>query len=194
MVDGMVDRMPNEFVIYIDIEKCLGCLSCYLACATEHSLTKNIYTSFRETPVPLPRIRVVPALGYNVPIRCKHCEKPPCVNVCPSEALYKSPEGAVLLREEACIGCKGCILACPYGAVSLDLGRKVIAKCDFCAERLRKGLPPACVEACPTKALKYGRVEDALLELRERKAREFATGLTGTLSTRVILYIPPSRR
>lgn len=190
----MVEILPDEFVIYVDIEKCLGCMSCYLACATEHSLTKSIYTSFREIPVPLPRIRVVPALGYNVPIRCMHCEKPPCVEVCPTEALYKSSEGPVLLREEACIGCKGCLLACPYGSVSLDISRKVIAKCDFCVERLRKGLPPACVEACPTKALKYGRVEDALLELRERKAKEFVTGLTGALGTRMILYISPANR
>ncbi len=190
----MVDTLPNELVIYIDIEKCLGCLSCYLACATEHSLTKSVYTSFRETPVPLSRIRLVSALGYSVPIRCMHCEKPPCVEVCPTEALYKSPEGTVLLQEEACIGCRGCILACPYGAVSLDLGRKVIAKCDFCVERLKKGLPPACVEACPTKALKYGRVEEALLELRERKAREFVAGLTGALSTGIVLYVPPTHR
>ncbi len=184
--------MPDGLIIYVDIERCLGCLSCYFACATEHSLTKTTYTAPYEVPTPISRIRVVPALGYNVPIRCMHCEKPPCVEVCPTEALYKVAEGPVLLREDLCIGCKGCILACPYGAISLDLGKKVIAKCDFCVDRVRKGLTPACVEACPTGALRYGRVEEALYELRKRKAKEFATGLTGTSGSDAVLYIPPS--
>ncbi len=169
--------MVDELIIYVDIERCLGCLSCYLACATEHSLTKSMYTAQLEIPKPVPRIRVVHAMGYDVPVRCMHCEKPPCVEVCPSEALAKTPEGPVLLKKELCIGCKGCILACPYGAITLDLAEKVVAKCDFCIDRVRKGLQPACVEACPTKALRYGRVEDVVREIHERKAREFVTGL-----------------
>ncbi|MEM2021816.1 MAG: 4Fe-4S dicluster domain-containing protein [Zestosphaera sp.] len=170
------------------MEHCVGCLSCYLACATEHSLTKNIYTAPRETPKPIPRVKVVLAMGYNVPVRCMHCEKPPCVEVCPTEALMKTVEGPVLLRKEICIGCKGCILACPYGAITLDFAEKVIAKCDFCVDRTRRGLLPACVDACPTKALKYGKVEDIAREIHERKAREFVTGLTGTPGSGLIMY------
>jgi carbon-monoxide dehydrogenase iron sulfur subunit len=186
--------MPNGFVIYVDIEKCLGCLSCYFACAVEHSLTKNPYTAFREIPTPIPRTRIIPVLSYNVPIRCMHCEKPPCVEICPTDALQKTPEGPVLLREPLCIGCKGCILACPYGAITLDLVKKVIVKCDFCSDRIKKGLLPACVEACPTKALRYGKIEEVLLERHEKKAKEFVTGLTGLPGSNMILYSTPPRR
>ncbi|MEM4592243.1 MAG: 4Fe-4S dicluster domain-containing protein [Sulfolobales archaeon] len=181
-------------IIYVDIERCVGCLSCYIACAVEHSLTKSLHTAIYETPRPLPRIKVAPALGYNVPIRCMHCEKPPCVEVCPTGALVKAPKGPVLIKREACIGCKGCILACPYGAVTLSTAEKIASKCDFCFERTEKGLPPACVEACPTKALKYGRVEDVLREVHERKAREFVAGLTGAPGGTIVLYGKPSVR
>lgn len=184
--------MVSEEIIYVDIERCVGCLSCYIACAVEHSLTKNLYTAIYEIPGPLPRIKVVPALNYNVPIRCTHCEKPPCIEICPTEALIKTPEGPVLLRKEACIGCKGCILACPYGAITLSVAEKTISKCDFCVDRTRKGLLPACVEACPTKALRYGKVEDVLREVHERKAREFATGLTGAPGGTMVLYGKPA--
>jgi len=181
-------KTSEGFIIYVDVEKCLGCLSCYFACAVEHSLTKNPYTAFREVPKPLPRTRVIPVQKYNVPMRCMHCEKPPCVDVCPTEALIKTPEGPVLLQEPLCIGCKGCILACPYGAISLDLARKIIVKCDLCADRIRKGLLPACVEACPTKALSYGKVEDVLLERRKAKAEEIIRGVTGFVSSSIIMY------
>lgn len=169
-------------------------MSCYMACAVEHSLTKSLSTSIREVPRPIPRIKVVPALGYNVPVRCMHCEKPPCVEVCPTEALVKTQEGPVLLQREACIGCKGCILACPYGAITLSVAEKVVSKCDLCVERTRRGLPPACVEACPTRALRYGRVEDVLREVHERKAREFVTGLTGGPGGSMVLYGGPTAR
>lgn len=169
-------------------------MSCYIACAVEHSLTKNLNTSIREVPRSLPRIKIVPALGYNVPVRCMHCEKPPCVEVCPTEALVRTPEGPVLLRKEACIGCKGCILACPYGAITLSTAEKVVSKCDFCIERTGKGLLPACVEACPTKALKYGRVDDVLREVHEKKARELVTGLTGSPVGSIVLYSRPVSR
>lgn len=85
-------------------------------------------------------------------------------------------------------------MACPYGAITLSVEEKVVSKCDFCIERTEKGLLPACVEACPTKALRYGRVDDVLREVHERKAREFVAGLTGSPVGSIVLYSKPVSR
>ena len=108
---------------------------------------------------------------------CNHCEKPPCVPVCPVKATFKRADGIVMMDYHRCIGCRYCVAACPYGARSfnwedprpyirkIDPGyptrtRGVVEKCNFCEERLVKGLMPACVEAC-SKGLAFGDLNDS---------------------------------
>ncbi|HOV91018.1 MAG TPA: 4Fe-4S dicluster domain-containing protein [Syntrophorhabdaceae bacterium] len=108
---------------------------------------------------------------------CNHCENPPCVKVCPTKATWKRPDGIVMMDYHRCIGCRYCMAACPYGARSFNWrdpkpfikninpdfpGRAtgVVEKCNFCEERIDKGLAPACVEACPEKALIFGDLND----------------------------------
>jgi molybdopterin-containing oxidoreductase family iron-sulfur binding subunit len=114
---------------------------------------------------------------------CNHCDNPPCVRVCPTKATWKREDGIVMMDYHRCIGCRFCMAGCPYGSRSLNWRdprpfikeinkefptreRGVVEKCNFCSERLAKGLIPACVEACKEKALVFGDLEDANSELR----------------------------
>lgn len=124
-------------------------------------------------------------------VLCNHCKEPPCVRVCPTQATFKRKDGIVLMDFHRCIGCRFCMAACPYGSrsfnwkdpreagspnvigrTSLDLEfptreRGVVEKCNLCAERLAKGLIPACVEKCPEKAITFGDLNDKDSQIRE---------------------------
>ena len=167
----------EEYVIFIDPVRCMGCKACEIACAVEHSVSKDLFGAVFEKPLPKPRIRVVTIdnLLY-APMRCQHCKDAPCMNVCPTKALHRSPEGFVILDPNKCIGCLMCVLACPFGHPRYNPDTKTIVKCDFCIDRIRAGKLPACVEACPTGALRYGRLEEFLEELAAEKAKEMISG------------------
>jgi anaerobic dimethyl sulfoxide reductase subunit B len=96
------------------------------------------------------------AYAYNLSISCNHCEQPVCVEACPTTALYKRPDGLVLIDPQRCIGCKYCTWACPYGAPQYDPDYRVMTKCTGCDDYLEAGLPPACVAACPLRVLDFG--------------------------------------
>lgn len=115
---------------------------------------------------------------------CNHCDNPPCVRVCPTKATWKREDGIVMMDYHRCIGCRFCMAGCPYGSRSLNWRdprpfikeinkefptreRGVVEKCNFCSERLVKGLIPACVEACKEKALVFGDLENPNSEVRE---------------------------
>ncbi|MBO8175553.1 MAG: 4Fe-4S binding protein [Thermococcus sp.] len=163
--------------IYIDPKKCMGCRSCEIACAVEHSTSKTLFGAIFERPTPKPRLKVVVADFFNVPLRCQHCEDAPCMKVCPTGAIKKSEEGFVILNANKCIGCLMCVMACPFGHPKYEPEYKVVLKCDSCIERVREGREPACVEACPTKALKFGTLEEILDEIRKERAEELISGL-----------------
>lgn len=168
----------TEYVVYIDPRRCMGCRSCEIACAVEHSTTKTVLTAPYERPKPIPRIRVVPAASLFVPMRCQHCRDPPCMAVCPTRAIYKSDEGFVLVNPLRCIGCGMCILACPFGHPRFSEEHYMV-KCDFCIDRVRRGELPACVEACPTGALIFGKLEDVLKIVSRERAELFARTMQG---------------
>jgi anaerobic dimethyl sulfoxide reductase subunit B (iron-sulfur subunit) len=107
------------------------------------------------------------AFAYYLSIACNHCEKPICVEVCPTRAIIKRPDGIVLIDAQRCIGCQYCSWACPYGALQYDPERGCMTKCTFCADLLEIGEPPACITACPLRALDFG--ERAELEARYGK-------------------------
>ena len=93
-------------------------------------------------------------------MRCNHCEEPPCVEVCPTTAMFKRPDGIVDFDTDRCIGCKACIQACPYDAIYIDPNEHVAEKCNFCSHRVDEGLLPACVVVCPTESLIFGDIEN----------------------------------
>lgn len=98
--------------------------------------------------------------AFFVPKLCNHCEKPSCVQVCPTGATYKTKDGAVLIDHEYCIGCQYCVQACPYGARFFDHEKGVSEKCTWCYHRITKGLQPACVEVCPVDARIFGDLNE----------------------------------
>ena len=134
----------NRFIL-TDPEKCIGCRTCEVACMMSHqsSATPEAFTS---------RIRVVKGGTFTTAVGCHQCEDAPCANVCPTGAIHRAA-GAWLVEQARCIGCKSCMVACPFGAMQVRVveDRVQALKCDLCAHR--EG-GPACVEACPTHALR----------------------------------------
>jgi carbon-monoxide dehydrogenase iron sulfur subunit len=162
-------------------ERCVGCLQCRLACAVEHSRSKNLYAAIGEQVRPKPRLQLYPAGPHlTFPNKCRHCRPAPCLEVCIAGAIrYDEARGAVDIDFQRCIACAMCAMACPfgvlaYGPVHTAPDRKQVAlKCDQCPERERTGRIPACVEACKVAALTYGEVEDEQAAKGRGLARAF---------------------
>ena len=153
--------------VYCQIEKCLACRSCEIACAVEHSQSKKLIDSIRESPSikSAIRIQLIDKKGKltrtrAIAVQCRHCEEPLCVQACISGGIYKSSSKDIIVNPEKCVGCWSCIMVCPYGIIVQNEETKRILKCDHCPELDT----PACVSACPTKALIFCE-EDELIEI-----------------------------
>ncbi|MEK6704505.1 MAG: 4Fe-4S dicluster domain-containing protein [Bdellovibrionota bacterium] len=173
-------KAPNSEVSYamaVDIKKCIGCGRCAAACKKENKVPDSPYyvrTWVERYVIPKKGEPMIdsPNAGIDgfpdqpengdvlktffVPKLCNHCDNPPCVQVCPVGATFKSPDGVVLVDDSYCVGCRYCIQACPYGARYIHPEKRVADKCTFCYHRISKGLAPACVEVCPTQARVFG--------------------------------------
>ncbi len=160
-------------VIVIDVEKCLACKTCEIECALAHSKSGSLSESIREHPLPQPRMRVEKAENFSIPLQCRHCEDAPCLSVCPTGAIEKmGAEGPVVIKDSLCIGCKLCILACPFGVLRMDREGKAVIKCDLCIERLERGQVPACVQSCPTHAIQYKSIDEITAEVRKKAGED----------------------
>ncbi len=202
--DGGYDAGEHYYGMGIQVDKCIGCGRCVEACKTENDVPREpVY--FRtwveryaidaegEATVDSPDggIAGFPPLAddrevlrsFFVAKLCNQCDNPPCVQVCPVGATFKSEDGVVLVDEDYCIGCSYCIQACPYGARYLDPRTKTADKCDFCYHRLRRGLQPACVEACPTGARVFGETHARTSPLRRLKRTKTIHLLKAHLNT-----------
>jgi anaerobic carbon-monoxide dehydrogenase iron sulfur subunit len=161
---------PKE--IFVRLDRCKGCHSCELACAVEHSASKSLYGAISERPRPKRRVYVeAVAPETPVPILCRHCEDAPCLHACIAGAISRSGEGVVTTRSDKCIGCWTCVMVCPYGVIGRHLEEHKAYRCDRCPDRA----VPACVEACPTKALVYRSVTAFSRETR----RTASAGMLG---------------
>lgn len=171
----------------VDITKCIGCGKCVKACKLENDVPleaeynrtwveRYTITETEEVFVDSPNAGIDGFTAehvnkkyqdldirksFFVPKLCNQCERPPCVSVCPVAATYATEEGVVLVNRHACIGCRYCIQACPYGGRFLDPRLKVVDKCTWCYHRITKGLLPACVEVCPVGARLFGDIRDS---------------------------------
>lgn len=163
-------------VFIIDLALCNGCYNCQIACKDEHvgndwapyaksqPLTGHFWCKVIEKERgSFPKVKV----SY-VPIFCSHCDNAPCISACRSNAIYKRPDGLVIIDPMKCKGCQDCIYTCPYDVIYFNEYLSIAQKCTGCAHLLDKGeREPRCVEACPTEALKFGE-EDELKELAEK--------------------------
>lgn len=134
----------------LDLNRCVGCGACVLACRIENQLPDAV--SWRRI-LPFNIGRNPEGPTYHFSLACHHCEEPPCATACPSGALEKRADGVVFLHTDQCLGCRYCEMACPFGAPAFDETNSVMTKCHLCVPRRESGRGPACVEACPTKAL-----------------------------------------
>ncbi len=140
-----------------------------------------------------------------VMVLCNHCDNPPCVRVCPTKATWRRADGIVMMDEHRCIGCRYCVAACPYGSRSFNWSdprpsiaaltpdyptrtKGVVEKCTFCEERLARGERPACVDACPVKAIVFGRLDDPQSAVRALLRSRFAIRRRPELGTRPSVY------
>jgi Fe-S-cluster-containing hydrogenase component 2 len=151
-----------EKILLISPEKCIGCGSCETACSFANE------GEFRPS---MSRIQVFRFdMGINVPMTCLQCEDAPCASVCKTGALVRDEEtGVVNIDEDKCIGCRMCVMACPFGNISYSSEKKTSFKCDQC------GGDPQCAEFCPTGAIKYVPAVKDSLDKKRAYAAKFAT-------------------
>ena len=151
--------------VFVNMDRCLGCKSCELACTVEHSQSKSLFGALSERPLPGKRVFVAYGDGKKVPLQCRHCEEAPCIDACMAGAMTWDDETHLVNHDpEKCVGCWMCIMVCPFGVIGREKDAKVAIKCDRCYERDE----PACVEACPTGALLFATLEEAEKIKRER--------------------------
>lgn len=157
--------MPRRYGFHVDMASCTGCKACQIACKDRNALPPGVRWR-----------RVVEVSGggwqrrgdawlqdvvaYYVSTACNHCERPICLEVCPSLAITQREDGIVTIDGRKCIACRYCEWACPYGAPQLDDTRGVMTKCDLCLEDVDGGGKPACVAACQMRVLDFGDIED----------------------------------
>jgi len=165
------DRMG----VLVDTTVCVGCRRCEYACKKAHDIPtpgvetytdRSVFTNMRRPEVDA--LTVVneyaneknPEIPYTVKVQCMHCNHPACVSACIVGAFSKEDNGAVIWDTDKCIGCRYCIVACPFQVPVFEFHKALnpeIKKCDFCFQRTQQGQIPACVEICPVEALTYGR-------------------------------------
>lgn len=145
--------------LVINLDRCTGCKSCQVACKQENGVVLGSMWNKVITVGPTGKYPNVEE--YFLPTMCQQCENPDCVKVCPTGASYKREEdGVVLIDREKCIGCRYCMMACPYGVRSFNEEKKVVEKCTLCVHLQAVGEKPACVKNCPSKARLFGDLDD----------------------------------
>lgn len=198
-IDGLntTANQGDRLAMVIDVGACIGCRTCQWACKKENNIPDTISPPWIEifemkaevdlTGHPsLEELNQGATTAYTeapregrwyLPVQCYHCENPPCVKVCPVGATYKDPDGLVLMDYDRCVGCRFCVVACPYSARRFNWFKPeippeetnqlvpvrpigVVEKCTFCVHRVRKGKLPRCVEVCPVQARHFGNLND----------------------------------
>ncbi len=180
-----IPKAEHHWIYVVDINNCIGCGNCVRACKQENNVPDTVFRTWVERYIltnegvyvespngSLEGFKQVNAelkekieRSFTVPKLCNHCHSPPCVQVCPVGATFKSPEGFVLVDWDHCIGCAYCVQACPYGARYINPEEHKADKCTWCYHRVKKGLRPACVTICPNKARLWGDMMDVEAEV-----------------------------
>jgi Fe-S-cluster-containing dehydrogenase component len=174
------EEPEHEYAYVINVNNCIGCGNCVRACKRENSVPAGHFRTWVERYVTTgdgvyvespdgalmgfekvnATLREKAKRSFTVPKMCNHCENPPCVQVCPVGATFRTPEGFVLIDHEHCIGCAYCVQACPYGARFINPVIRKADKCTWCYHRVKAGKLPACVTVCPTRTRLFGDLKD----------------------------------
>lgn len=176
---------PDSYGVLHDATLCVGCRSCEAACNEVNNLPapekpfddKSVFENIRRTDES--KYTVVnkykdgppPKGGVFRKLQCNHCKEPACASACFVGAFKKTPEGAVLYNADVCVGCRYCLIACPFNVPAYTYNKAlepVVMKCTMCYPRVKEGKLPGCVEACPMEALTFGKREDLITIAKER--------------------------
>ncbi len=185
--------MGQRFGLVIDLERCLGCEACTVACGLEHGGQGRIRVETLGAPrKDTPAGRFPEVTMTFLPRLCNHCDDPPCEDVCPSGALHRQDNGLVLLDPGQCEGCGACVEACPYGAIQIDDERGTAEKCNLCSHRVLAGQEPFCALCCEGQAIHFGDLNDPSSRVSALIQRADAFCLKPEAGTRPrVYYLPP---
>ncbi|HEY6057191.1 MAG TPA: 4Fe-4S dicluster domain-containing protein [Candidatus Limnocylindrales bacterium] len=200
----------------VDTERCLGCWSCAVICKSENDIPLGMWWnriltegSALDTPAAAEGGRL--DMRW-LPLACQHCDNAPCVKVCPVGATYRDDNGVVRMDNERCIGCRYCMIACPYGVRVFNWGRAdrpvpfdtgmvearpvgTVEKCTLCVHRLAEGQVPSCVWSCPAQARVFGDLDDPRSSISRLIRDREGEALLEERGTRPkVRYLPPRRR
>lgn len=148
----------EQYRFGFDMSACIGCHSCEVACAEQNGLPAG--TAWRRVGE-IEGGEYPASRRFNLSMSCNHCLEPACLIGCPTNAYEKLPNGVVAHHADDCIGCRYCTWNCPYSVPVFQPDRRIVTKCDMCQPRLAEGLAPACVNACPTRAITIEKVDVA---------------------------------
>jgi len=159
--------------ILYDATLCIGCKMCEGACAARHGLPYDDSIAAEREQSEHKYTVVLSHDDKFMRRLCMNCQDPTCASVCPVAALHKSALGPVVYEASRCIGCRYCMMACPFSVPKYEWSKALplVRKCDMCSDRLANGLPTACAEACPTGATKFGDRDELIAEAKDRIAK-----------------------
>jgi len=169
----------------IDQTTCIGCHACTVACKTEHDVPLGVNRTWVKY---IEKGSWPDTRRFFSVMRCNHCTDAPCVEICPTTALFKRHDGIVDFDTDRCIGCKSCMQACPYDALYIDPDEHTAQKCNYCAHRTDVGLEPACVVVCPEQAIIAGDLDDPSTRIARMVATEKLTQRAVEQGTRPNLW------
>ncbi|MEE8733740.1 MAG: 4Fe-4S dicluster domain-containing protein [Eggerthellaceae bacterium] len=159
----------SHYCLVINLDKCIGCHACEIACKNENDVALGEY--WNKVPQVGPFGTFPDLEQYWLPAQCQQCEEAPCVHVCPTGASYRNEDNIVLINKEKCIGCKYCMMACPYGVRSFNKSEGVVEKCTLCQQRTSVGELPMCVQDCCGAARFYGDLDDPASDVSQELAQ-----------------------
>jgi Fe-S-cluster-containing dehydrogenase component len=176
--------MMTQYAIVTDLDRCVGCLACSVACKVINNVPIGNYwnKTLRIGPNPISEGGQFPDIEmYFLTVQCQHCEDPECTKVCPTQASHKRADGTVQIDKSKCIGCQFCVMACPYNVRYLNEEERVVEKCTLCEQKTAQGELPQCVSQCCGMARWFGDVEKgvaAFVGPREEILGEYVDSFT----------------
>jgi dimethyl sulfoxide reductase iron-sulfur subunit len=198
----------------IDLKRCIGCHACSVACKMANNLPNKIWWNRILTiggeAMDTPTGNYPNNQMQFLPVNCQHCDNPACAKACPVGATYKREEDGIVIQDyDKCIGCRMCMVACPYNARSFNWSKpeyyvdhsvgdgdapvhqyNVVEKCTFCVNRLARGGKPACMELCPGRARYWGDLDDPNSEVSKAiKGRNYVKMLEEKGTKPSIFYL-----